>query len=90
MRKSCAACGKTSWNRSVLTPNSWRRWTRHDLGFERYRLVTTVENFPPQRIERNAFRSHGQSYYCTFAYSALASFRMAISGSASFQSVRKS
>jgi hypothetical protein len=28
--------------------------------------------------------------YCTFAYSALASFRMGMSGSASFQSVRKS
>jgi hypothetical protein len=28
--------------------------------------------------------------YCSFAYSALASFRMGMSGSASFQSVRKS
>ena len=28
--------------------------------------------------------------YCNFAYSALASFRMGMSGSASFQSVRKS
>jgi len=29
-------------------------------------------------------------YYCNFAYSALACFRMGMSGSASFQSVRKS
>jgi hypothetical protein len=28
--------------------------------------------------------------YCSFAYSALASFRMGISGSASFQRVKKS
>jgi hypothetical protein len=27
--------------------------------------------------------------YCSFAYSALASFRMGMSGSASFQKVRK-
>ena len=30
------------------------------------------------------------SPYCNFAYSALACFRMGMSGSASFQSVRKS
>ena len=30
------------------------------------------------------------SDYCSFAYSALASFRMGMSGSASFQSVRNS
>ncbi len=30
------------------------------------------------------------SSYCSFAYSALASFRMGMSGSASFQRVRKS
>jgi len=30
------------------------------------------------------------SRYCSFAYSALACFRMGMSGSASFQSVRKS
>ena len=37
-RKGCAACRKTSWNLSVLTLSSWRSPTRHDLGFERYRL----------------------------------------------------
>src|ERR1700730_1220888 len=35
---------------------------------------------------RKKFRTH----YFSFAYSALASFRMGMSGSASFQSVRKS
>ena len=33
---------------------------------------------------------HGTASYCNFAYSALACFRMGMSGSASFQSVRKS
>jgi hypothetical protein len=32
----------------------------------------------------------GCYYYCNFAYSALACFRMGMSGSASFQMVRKS
>ena len=31
-----------------------------------------------------------ERFYCSFAYSAFASFRMGMSGSASFQSVRKS
>jgi hypothetical protein len=25
--------GKTTWNRSVLTPDSWPRSTQHELGF---------------------------------------------------------
>jgi hypothetical protein len=41
----------------------------------------------------SAFRVQVTAYltdYCSFAYSALASFRMGMSGSASFQRVRKS
>jgi|HubBroStandDraft_1064217.scaffolds.fasta_scaffold78228_2 hypothetical protein len=37
-----------------------------------------------------AERTTTQSHYCNFAYSTLASFRMGMSGSASFQSVKKS
>jgi hypothetical protein len=32
VRKDWVACEKTSWNLSVLTPDSWPRWT-HKLGF---------------------------------------------------------
>jgi hypothetical protein len=43
-----------------------------------------------QLVFFNKATSRTFSSYCSFAYSALASFRMGMSGSASFQSVRKS
>jgi len=46
---------------------------------ERNGLLTTVS---PARTDISG--------YCSFVYSALASFRMGMSGSASFQSMRKS
>jgi hypothetical protein len=42
------------------------------------------------RRTRSWKRGPGRKDYFSFAYSALASFRMGMSGSASFQSVRKS
>jgi hypothetical protein len=42
------------------------------------------------RRTRSWKRGSGRGDYFNFAYSALASFRMGTSGSASFQSVRKS
>jgi hypothetical protein len=46
-----------------------------------------------QTQSQRAWPTHawfGVSTYCNFAYSALACFRMGMSGSASFQRVRKS
>ena len=51
---------------------------------ECYRLIASGDNFV------RAGRAWSPRCYCSFAYSALASFRMGMSGSASFQSVRKS
>jgi hypothetical protein len=39
---------------------------------------------------RTYHNSKTQRHYCNFAYSTLASFRMGMSASASFQSVKKS
>jgi hypothetical protein len=51
---------------------------------ERYLLIT--ENYPQTASDIGQYFSS----YCSFAYSALACFRMGMSGSASFQRVRKS
>ena len=50
-------------------------------------LITEVKKFLRLRINRGVV---GSPNYCNFAYSALASFRMGMSGSASFHRARKS
>ena len=43
-----------------------------------------------RRMVRHQRASTRSRYYCSFAYSALASFKMGMSGSASFQRAKKS
>ena len=52
-------------------------------------LVTTVENYSARRTGGWSVGSDLRPY-CSFAYSALACFRMGMSGSASFQRAKKS
>ena len=58
--------------------------------------ITGVSSTPVTHNERglvsfdNNFKKTDPSPYCNFAYSALACFRIGMSGSASFHSVRKS
>jgi len=56
------------------------------FGYRREELLgEEIEMLVPER-----FRRRHPGHYCSLAYSNLASFRMGRSGSASFQSVRKS
>ena len=54
------------------------------------RLVTTVENFCPECEPGDGRWRASQRQYYSLAYSALASFRMGMLGSASFQRAKKS
>ena len=53
------------------------------------RLFTTIKDFYCAG-NRAMEGSEAHPCYCSFAYSALASFRMGMSGSASFQRAKKS
>jgi hypothetical protein len=66
---------------------------RHDPAHINFEVnkgeFTTVKNFY-LRANRAVVGGDGPPCYCSFAYSALASFRMGMSGSASFQRAKKS
>ena len=77
-----------------LHSSSDREPAREDLGAFRQvnecnRLFTTIKNVYVA-AGKSVEGSEDQPFYCSFAYSALASFRIGISRSASFQTLKKS
>jgi hypothetical protein len=50
-------------------------------------VMIGMSNYLPIMYSPAFFTNYEDDGYCSFAYSALASFRMGMSGSASFQSV---
>jgi hypothetical protein len=65
------------------------RFARHPpriIGGVHETVVCTNQQWTASNVEVLVSSTGG---YCSFAYSALASFRMGMSGSASFQRVRK-
>ena len=59
------------------------------IGNDLFAAAIILSDDDVTRLPRCGF-SNLEKDYCSFVYSALASFRMGMSGSASFQSVRKS
>jgi hypothetical protein len=82
MRRELIATGEN-------TPRHWRNipisLIDRVLSVNAWLLHLTGDLHAPSSILGNSWNG-----YCSFAYSALASFRMGMSGSASFQRVRKS
>jgi hypothetical protein len=83
---------------STNDPSGYGRSTLHRL--RSARSSTLKKHLTPPTLSDGAWlhqpsintkgRERNFPNYCSFAYSVLASFRMGISGSASFQSFRKS
>jgi hypothetical protein len=77
-----------SGTRAALMAGHENRESRRGVAVKR-RQRSTDDAIMPGGHNIRRFLVMGRKYYCSFAYSALACFRMGTSGSASFQRVRK-